>query len=299
MTMCMNGVVLSAVAPLMEDNVSIRNDVLGRLPNPITWGDSYSVGDSCYCSSNFDHNITTEMVDTPLGVMSIKDVCDLLGDGPGKEGRPVYNDIQCGNGPANNAGDEDDCPGRIEYKRSGCRYIGPTWNFEPFLKATNATVLSIPTRAPTRAPVAIKAPVVVTSTKAPAAAPIVPVPSKAPVVTVANSTCGEIIQMDLWDGASDKLLVPNMWNGMTICQPLVLTIDAASGRCVRRIQFEMTGPDEYRHTRVEYKVPFFLYGNYGSSVFGRTLDDGVYTVTAIPNRQSSMNRTIMFNISRC
>jgi hypothetical protein len=45
----------------------------------------------------------------------------------------LYNDIQCGNGPANDAGDEDDCPGRTEHGQEGCKYIGPKWNFAPFL----------------------------------------------------------------------------------------------------------------------------------------------------------------------
>ena len=40
-----------------------------------------------------------------------------------------YNDIQCGNGPPNDAGDETECPGRIEYGAEGCKYIGPLWDF--------------------------------------------------------------------------------------------------------------------------------------------------------------------------
>ena len=97
------------------------------------WSDSYSVGDSCFCESTFDHNIGPILVNTPLGVLSVLEVCDLLGPGPGSTNRPKYNDIQCGNGPPNDAGDETDCPGRVDIGPEGCGQIGPTWNFAPFL----------------------------------------------------------------------------------------------------------------------------------------------------------------------
>jgi hypothetical protein len=120
-------------APLLQDNTAILN-VPGRADvDPNGWGDSYSIGDSCYCQTNFDHNIGDVVVRTPLGRRTVRHVCTLLGDGPGgSNGRPRYNDIQCGNGPANDAGDEDACPGRIEYGPNGCKYIGPKWNFDLF-----------------------------------------------------------------------------------------------------------------------------------------------------------------------
>ncbi len=93
------------------------------------WKDSYSVGDRCYCDTTFDHNIGDITVDTPQGDMTVREACNLIGPGPGAAGRPVYNDIQCGNGPANDAGDEDYCPGRVDLGKDGCVQIGPTWNF--------------------------------------------------------------------------------------------------------------------------------------------------------------------------
>lgn len=94
------------------------------------WADSYSYkGTHCYCMSTFDHNIGTVIVDTPFGKKTIKEVCDLLGPGPGSKGRPVYNDIQCGNGPPNDAGDEQKCPGRVDHGIRGCKSVGPKWNF--------------------------------------------------------------------------------------------------------------------------------------------------------------------------
>ncbi len=115
------------------DIVEIR-DVPGRRPGGRSWADSYSVGSRCYCESTFDHSIGPIMVDTPVGRRTVRQVCDAIGPGPGSRGtggepdRPLYNDIQCGNGPANDAGDEDDCPGRVDIGREGCGHIGPRWD---------------------------------------------------------------------------------------------------------------------------------------------------------------------------
>lgn len=106
-----------------------------RVPGGRGWADSYSVGDQCYCETTYDHDIGPVIVDTPNGSMTVRQVCDLIGPGPGSDGRPLYNDVQCGNGPANNAGDEDWCPGRTDLegtddeKKLGCNQVGPTWKF--------------------------------------------------------------------------------------------------------------------------------------------------------------------------
>lgn len=99
-----------------------------QTPNA-TWKDSYSIGDQCYCDSTFDHSIGSMIVSTPFGDLSVVEACELIGPGPGAEGNPLYNDIQCGNGPPNDAGDEDWCPGRIELGKEGCVQVGPTWKF--------------------------------------------------------------------------------------------------------------------------------------------------------------------------
>lgn len=96
------------------------------------WGDSYAVKGECYCATTFDHGIGKVKVMTPDGLKTIKEICEKLGKGPGKKGNPVYNDIQCGNGPPNDAGDEDPdcCPGRVDMGKKGCKIIGPKWNLE-------------------------------------------------------------------------------------------------------------------------------------------------------------------------
>ena len=106
-------------------------------PNPRPgWKDSYSVDGVCYCDSNgFDHGADRLRVDTPIGELSVVQICaditSVLGTGR-SSGRALYNDLQCGNGPPNNAGDEDpdQCPGRVDLGSSGCQIIGPRWDLE-------------------------------------------------------------------------------------------------------------------------------------------------------------------------
>lgn len=121
-------------APLETDRTAILDGVAGDANAQKSWGDSYSVGDECFCDSSYDHDIGTVLIQTPLfdENVSIRDACTLIGPGPGNydiEPRPIYNDIQCGNGPPNNAGDENTCPGRVEYGAEGCSSIGPKWNW--------------------------------------------------------------------------------------------------------------------------------------------------------------------------
>ena len=104
-------------------------DIL-RAPGGAGWADSYSVGDHCFCKTNFDHNIADVQVDGPNGTITVREACEIAGPGPGSEGRPLYNDVQCGNGPSNDAGDEDWCPGRVDLGKEGCVQVGPTWKFD-------------------------------------------------------------------------------------------------------------------------------------------------------------------------
>lgn len=92
------------------------------------WSDSYSVDGRCYCDTTYDHGIGDVVVDTPVGPRTVREVCEAIGPGPGAEGNPVYNDVQCGNGPPNDAGDEDWCPGRVDQGRDGCCTLGPLWD---------------------------------------------------------------------------------------------------------------------------------------------------------------------------
>jgi len=119
-------------APIHPDVQAIIDVPGGVEPLGVLWMDSYSVGDECFCRTTYDHDIADVLVKTSVGWMTIMEACELLGPGPGftpGSGYPIYNDIQCGNGPPNNAGDEHLCPGRVDLGEEGCGHIGPTWKF--------------------------------------------------------------------------------------------------------------------------------------------------------------------------
>lgn len=111
--------------PTMAEDCDVAD--VQRDPRP-GWADSYSSDGKCYCATTYDHNIGEVMVDTPRGPRTVREVCEAIGRGPGMGDNPVYNDVQCGHGPANDAGDEDWCPGRTDLGRNGCCTIGPQWD---------------------------------------------------------------------------------------------------------------------------------------------------------------------------
>lgn len=119
-------------------------------PPQRAWMDSYSVNNRCYIASNFDHGIGDVQVDTPAGPMTVREVAAALGSGPGVGNNPIYNDVQCGNGPANNAGDENinQCPGRVDLGATGCPWRGPLWDLSVFEPSVEPVQPSVPAPLP-------------------------------------------------------------------------------------------------------------------------------------------------------
>ena len=90
-------------------------------PANLGWADSYSYQNKCYISSDLDHDADQ----ITIGGMSTADIQNTQ-NAPGIEfADALYNDINCGNGPPNNAGDEDWCPGRVDLGAAGCLIAGP------------------------------------------------------------------------------------------------------------------------------------------------------------------------------
>ncbi len=119
----------------------ISNAALSQQWNPTHpgWTDSFQANGFCWCNStNFDHGIGNKTVAINGTAYKIIDICDELKKHPlyraYQNGDAPYNDIQCGNGPANDAPDETGCPGRTDLGPSGCKQIGPKWDMD-WLKA--------------------------------------------------------------------------------------------------------------------------------------------------------------------
>ena len=107
-------------------------------PRHPSWTDSYAANGFCWCRTSFDHDL--DNIDKVSFVINgkkrnIRDICDELEKHPQYRnyvnGDAPYNDIQCGNGPANTAPDEHQttgCPGRTDKGNAGCFEIGPKWD---------------------------------------------------------------------------------------------------------------------------------------------------------------------------
>jgi len=122
-------------------NFVLVSNLFSQLPDGQSpgrgWKDSYQANGLCWCDSTFDHDLDdiTKVSFVINGIArNIRDICDELQYHPlmrdYSNGDPVYNDIQCGNGPANTAIDEVQCPGRVDLGSDGCLEIGPTWDIE-------------------------------------------------------------------------------------------------------------------------------------------------------------------------
>ncbi len=88
------------------------------------WKDSYSANGKCYIDSELGHGIAN----VKYNGYTIRQIAAMLPKGPGADGNAIYNDVQCGNGPPNNYGDEELCPGRVDMGKEGCNIIGPKWD---------------------------------------------------------------------------------------------------------------------------------------------------------------------------
>jgi len=93
-----------------------------REPGGLAWADSYSYQNQCYIASGFDHGAG----DLSIGGVNARTIQAQQNAPVGiNRADAIYNDINCGNGPANTAGDEDWCPGRVDQGRPGCLIAGP------------------------------------------------------------------------------------------------------------------------------------------------------------------------------
>jgi hypothetical protein len=266
-----------AAAPLMQDNKAILN-VTGRSTVGLSWSDSYSVGNSCYCESTFDHGIGDMNIMTPLSKspMTIRQVCDLLGPGPGSTNRPKYNDIQCGNGPPYNstmrASDEIPCPGRVEYGIDGCKYIGPKWNFKPLMPTA-----PLPT-APVPAPKAAPAP--------------------SPTYLVVVDTMSQVVYFNWWN-ASNNTLIGKIKNNEKLCKPKYdLGIEAITKNTLQPVSILVSGA--ISSSIVEGKAPYYAFGNQGVDIYGKQFSVGNYSITAYPKDNTAQGRlTVKVQIVSC
>ncbi len=106
------------------------------------WNGSYSANGQCFCVGEVAASISSNIVPTPIGGQTVVQVCDRIGAGPGlsKTGglfnHPVYEDMQCGNGPFPTGIDEValNCAGSLDGNASpeseSCQPVGSNWDLK-------------------------------------------------------------------------------------------------------------------------------------------------------------------------
>jgi len=118
--------------------IAIEDECSSKTWTPApNWKDSYQANGFCWCDTTFDHdldNIDLVWFEINGERRNIRTICEELEQHPNYraflDGDPIFNDIQCGNGPANTALDETCCPGRTDLtpSSSGCQVIGEGWD---------------------------------------------------------------------------------------------------------------------------------------------------------------------------
>ena len=119
-------------------------------PLGVNWMDSYMANGKCFIESNLSYKIRDVRISTSIGNITVAKANEYLRSDPDfrlrERGDPIYNDVQCGNGPAIDTGEEDNiggCPGRVDLGRAGCAVVGPEWNFN-FIQDITLTAGSTP-----------------------------------------------------------------------------------------------------------------------------------------------------------
>ncbi len=115
--------------------------LLGTLPagaQSSAWDGSYVANETCYCSGSRSPEIDSQIVPTPIGGQSVKQICERIGTGPtlskanGEFNFTVYSDPQCGHGPF---------PAGVSVK-DGVE-LGPEWDLVSlYSPANNAQAVS-------------------------------------------------------------------------------------------------------------------------------------------------------------
>ena len=100
------------------------------------WQGSYSANGQCFCTGEQPASLASQIVPTPIGGQSIKQVCARVGEGPelkkqsGLFNHPVYEDPQCGHGPhaASSQVRDTACIGTFDEGFDSCEPLGPKWD---------------------------------------------------------------------------------------------------------------------------------------------------------------------------
>ena len=129
------------------------------------------------------------------------------------------------------------------------------------------------------------------------------------IQTTTNFLCYsecQVTDFALWNANTDVVTNPSFDNGTIICKnEYIFSFEAIADDCVDSVKFELTKDSELVFDRVEYTAPYALFGNQMSDFRGPSavglhdLATGDYVLTAIPDNDKSISRTVTFTLMDC
>jgi len=120
-----------------------------------------------------------------------------------------------------------------------------------------------------------------------------------------EAVCEGIEVWNMWDSVTNAVTHANFQQGTIICLSTISTKNleaVVSDACdVARVEFVLTGPEDYRYTHAEKNAMYFMFGNRAEDV-GRSFNEwipGDYTVDAtvkLENGAGNLPATVTFTV---
>lgn len=119
------------------------------------WQGSYSADGQCFCSGEVAASVASQIVPTPVGGQTVKQVCTRVGQGPelkrdaGLFNYPVYEDPQCGHGPhvASSQARDEGCLGSLDGAFELCSPKGHQWDLNQAYDVPVDLAAALPARS--------------------------------------------------------------------------------------------------------------------------------------------------------
>jgi hypothetical protein len=112
---------------------------------------------------------------------------------------------------------------------------------------------------------------------------------------------GVVEHFNIWNADTDVMIKKDARDGFSVCASIRINVEARTNPCVVSVQTQLTSPG-YFANNTEAKVPYSVFGNTGAKKYnfnGSFLNPGNYTITAIPDGDTSKTSQMTFNVANC
>jgi hypothetical protein len=113
---------------------------------------------------------------------------------------------------------------------------------------------------------------------------------------------GVVEHFNIWNADTDVMIKKDARDGFSVCASIRINVEARTNPCVVSAKTVLTGPNGYYANNTDVKVPYSVFGNTGAKVYnfnGNFLAPGNYTITAIPDGDSTKTKQMTFTVANC